>query len=128
MRIAALTVVVLLFLALTAIAAPSANPELPGKAEFLQCGKVPSGKRVVKMNFKPESPLRDLVGFMSTISCTGFFVAKDTSIDQSVKISSPKMVTAEEAYEVFIHALKSVGLTIRPSGKLLRIVEASATE
>ena len=109
-------------------ATPAAEPKPgpPGKTEFLECGKFPSGERVLKMKFTPEVQLRHLLSFMSTISCRPFFFAKDVSLDHKVRVLSPGLLTPEEAYDILIGALDSVGLTLRPSDKFLHIVSKPA--
>jgi hypothetical protein len=113
------------------VAARFATPELLARSAasesrnaFLGCGKVPGGKPVVKMVFKPVVPLRDLIGFMSTISCTGFLITDDVAIDRTVKLHAPTLVTSDQAYDVLTAALRSSGLALQPTGKLLRIVQA----
>ena len=93
----------------------------PGKAEFLECGKVPPGKPVVKLSLAPEVALRDLVGFMSTISCRPFIMGKGASLDRVVRVRAPTFITSEEAYDILIAALDSVALTVRPANNFLHI-------
>jgi general secretion pathway protein D len=97
--------------------------ELPGEKEFNQCKKLPAGKRIVKFNFKPDSEIADLVGWISSISCTQFLIAGPTLQGKKVTVLSPQLITPEEAYRLFLGALESVGLTVEPMGKFLRIVE-----
>ncbi len=42
---------------------------------------------------------------------------------KKVTIIAPQLITPEEAYRLFLAALDSVGLTVEPSGKFLRIIE-----
>jgi general secretion pathway protein D len=96
---------------------------LPGEREFNQCKKLPAGRRILKFNFKPDSEISDLVGWISTISCTQFLIAGPTLQGKKVTVLSPQLITPEEAYRLFLGALESVGLTVEPMGKFLRIVE-----
>ena len=96
---------------------------LPGEREFNQCKKLPPGRRILKFNFKPDSEISDLVGWISTISCTQFLIAGPTLQGKKVTVLSPQLITPEEAYRLFLGALESVGLTVEPMGKFLRIVE-----
>jgi len=91
------------------------------------CRKLPAGKRVVKLSLKPDTELGDLVAWISSVTCRQFFLPG--SIDQhgkKVTIIAPQLITPEEAYRLFLGALDSVGLTVVPQGKFLRIIETSA--
>ena len=113
-----------------AAAKPGAAPakpgvvELPGEKEFNSCKKLPSGKRIVKLNLKPETDVIDLVGWISSITCSQFLVSVPLQ-GKKVTIIAPQLITPEEAYRLFFAALESVGLTVEPSGKFLRIVETA---
>jgi general secretion pathway protein D len=98
--------------------------ELPGEKEFNSCKKLPPGKRIVKLNLKPETDVIDLVGWISSITCSQFLVSIPLH-GKKVTIIAPQLITPEEAYRLFFAALESVGLTVEPSGKFLRIVELS---
>jgi general secretion pathway protein D len=98
--------------------------ELPGEKEFNSCKKLPSGKRIVKLNLKPETDVIDLVGWISSITCSQFLVSVPLQ-GKKVTIIAPQLITPEEAYRLFFAALESVGLTVEPSGKFLRIVETA---
>ncbi|MGB8295136.1 MAG: type II secretion system secretin GspD, partial [Polyangia bacterium] len=108
-------------------AAAPAKPgvvELPGEKEFNSCKKLPAGKRIVKLNLKPETDVIDLVGWISSITCSQFLVSIPLT-GKKVTIVAPQLITPEEAYRLFFAALESVGLTVEPSGKFLRIVETA---
>ena len=98
--------------------------ELPGEKEFNSCKKLPPGKRIVKLNLKPETEVIDLIGWISSITCSQFLVSIPLH-GKKVTIIAPQLITPEEAYRLFFAALESVGLTVEPSGKFLRIVESS---
>ena len=82
------------------------------------------GKRIVKLNLKPETDVIDLVGWISSITCSQFLVSIPLH-GKKVTIIAPQLITPEEAYRLFFAALESVGLTVEPSGKFLRIVEST---
>ena len=113
-----------------AAAKPGAAPakpgvvELPGEKEFNSCKKLPPGKRIVKLNLKPESDVIDLIGWISSITCSQFLVSIPLQ-GKKVTIIAPQLITPEEAYRLFFAALESVGLTVEPSGKFLRVVETA---
>ena len=135
MRTVALSLLCFSLSLATAGAAPDGTASgLPGQKEFSQCRKLPAGKRVLKMNFKPDSEIADLIGWMSTITCTSFITNKPDVEGKRFTIHSPQLMTAEEVYELFIGALESAGLTVQPisskaAGKdatMLKIVKKPA--
>jgi general secretion pathway protein D len=99
--------------------------ELPGKTEFNQCKKLRAGKRIVKLNLKPDSEISDLIAWISSISCKGILIAGPPIAGKKVTILSPQAITPEEAYSLFLGALDSVGLTVEPMGDFLRVIETS---
>ena len=89
------------------------------------CRRLPAGKRL-KLNLKPNTDLFDLVSWISAITCKHFIVPGTIpSQGKTVTIISPQPITAAEAYDLFLYALDSVGLTVYPSGKVLRVIETS---
>jgi general secretion pathway protein D len=92
--------------------------------DFNSCKKFPAGKRVVKLNLKPDTELGDLIAWISSITCKQFLLPGTIpSNSKKVTIVAPELITPEEAYRLFLGALDSVGLTVQPSGKVLRIIE-----
>jgi general secretion pathway protein D len=118
-------------------AAPAASPtpspntpvvtgtaEMPGEKEFNSCKKFPAGKRIVKLNMKPDTELGDLLSWISSITCRQFLLPGTIPANsKKVTIIAPQLITPEEAYRLFLAALDSVGLTVEPDGKFLRIIE-----
>jgi hypothetical protein len=103
----------------------SSTTEYPGEKEFASCKKLPAGKAVVKLNVKPDTEISDLIGWISTITCTPFLVPSTVSLEgRKVTVIAPREMTVSEAYHLFHAALDSVHLEVEPSGKFLRIVEA----
>ncbi len=95
-----------------------------GEKDFNSCKKFPSGKRIVKLNLKPDTELGDLISWISSITCKQFLLPGTIpSNSKKVTIVAPELITPEEAYRLFLGALDSVGLTVQPSGKVLRIIE-----
>jgi general secretion pathway protein D len=119
------------------VAAPAAAPtpsatnpivtgtaDMPGEKEFNSCKKFPAGKRIVKLNMKPDTELGDLISWISSITCRQFLLPGTIPANsKKVTIIAPQLITPEEAYRLFLSALDSVGLTVEPSGKFLRIIE-----
>lgn len=107
--------------------APAATPgtvAIPGEKEFNSCHKLPSGKRIVRLNLKPDTEVMDLIGWISSITCAQFIVSVPVQ-GKKLTIISPQLITPEEAYRLFFSALDSLGLTVEPTGKFLRVVENS---
>ncbi|HLK88957.1 MAG TPA: hypothetical protein VKZ18_03630 [Polyangia bacterium] len=88
------------------------------------CARLPSGKRIVKLNLKPETEVADLVAWISSITCKQFIVPDVPATRAKVTVVAPTLITVGEAYRLFLDALDSVGLTVYRSGAFLRIVEA----
>jgi general secretion pathway protein D len=106
-------------------AAPAAGiVEIPGEKEFNSCKKLPAGKRIVRLNLKPDTEVMDLIGWISSITCAQFIVSVPLQ-GKKITIVSPQLITPEEAYRLFFSALDSLGLTVEPTGKFLRVVENS---
>lgn len=107
----------------SAAAAGGEDLPLPGAKEFSECLQFPRNKKVL-ITLKPETELMELVGWIKTISCRPFILP--SGIRQSkVTIVAPEMVTAEEAYRIFLSALESMGLTVQPEGRVLKIIESN---
>lgn len=110
----------------TTPAATDASGTVIGEKEFNSCKKFPSGKRIVKLNLKPDTELGDLISWISSITCKQFLLPGTIPANsKKVTIVAPELITPEEAYRLFLGALDSVGLTVQPSGKVLRIIETA---
>ena len=78
----------------------------------------------MKLNLKPDTELGDLISWISSITCKQFLLPGTIPANsKKVTIVAPELITPEEAYRLFLGALDSVGLTVEPSGKVLRIIE-----
>jgi general secretion pathway protein D len=89
------------------------------------CSKLPAGKRIVKLNLKPETDIADLVAWISSITCKQFVLPDVPASHAKVTIVAPSLITSGEAYRLFLDALDSVGLTVYPSGPFFRIIETA---
>jgi general secretion pathway protein D len=87
------------------------------------CTKLPEGKRIVKLNLKPETEVADLVAWISSVTCRQFVLPDVPASHAKVTIVAPSLITSGEAYRLFLDALDSVGLTVYPSGPFFRIIE-----
>lgn len=126
------TTVAALFVAATAVTASArgAAPNPPRAAvpemdSSDACRKMPAGKRL-KLNLKPNTEVVDLVSWISAITCKRFIVPGNLPTQgKTVTIIAPQPITASEAYDLFLDALDSVGLTVYPAGRTLRLIETS---
>jgi general secretion pathway protein D len=100
--------------------------QLIGDKDFNTCKKFPPGKRIVKLNLKPDTELGDLIAWISSITCKQFLLPGTIPANsKKVTVVAPELITPEEAYRLFLGALDSAGLTVEHSGKFERIVETA---
>jgi hypothetical protein len=99
----------------------------PGEREFNSCKKTPAGKRVLKLNLKPDSEISDVIAWFSAISCAEFILPGQAVLQgRKVTILATQLLTPEEAYHLLLGALESVSLKIEPAGRFLRVVPGVA--
>ncbi len=92
--------------------------------DFNACRKVPSGKRLVKLTLKPDTNVDDLVVWISSVTCRQFVWSEAVAArNKKVTLVAPLPMTPREAFDLFLDALDSIGLTVEPSGKFWRIIE-----
>jgi hypothetical protein len=89
------------------------------------CTRLPEGKRIVKLNLKPDTEVGDLVAWISAITCKQFVLPDLPASHAKVTIVAPSLITPREAYRLFLESLDSVGLTVLPAGSFLRIIESA---
>ena len=108
-------------------AVPPSGGELSGDetgvGAYNTCKKQPKGARF-RITLPEEAELKDLVNWMSSISCQKFILDLKARSGK-VTILSPEPVTIEEAYAAFYASLQTMGLTVEPSGKYFKIVETT---
>lgn len=86
--------------------------------------KVRKGKYVVSL--KPETKLDDLIKWAMTFHCKNFVYSSDIGKRSAkVTIMTPKPMSAQQAWRVFLVALRSMNLTVIPKGNVLEITEAN---
>lgn len=99
-------------------------PPLPGEDEKLYSCK--NGKGPVTITFKPESELKDLLTWVMSFTCKNFVLdPRIVSTGKKISLVVPKTLTPSEAYQVFLVALSTVGLTVVPKGRINKVVESS---
>lgn len=105
------------------VAAPAQGVAAPDEGAVTSCRKMPPGKRL-KLNLKPNTELRDLIAWIAAITCKQFVLPGTiASAGKTVTIIAPQPLTSAEAYQLFLHALDSVGLTVYQSGRFMRVIE-----
>jgi hypothetical protein len=103
---------------------PSALPITPDQP-FNTCQKIPSGKRSVKANLKPEVELPELVAWISSVTCKAFVLPGHLSSGKKVTFIAQGMMTPQEAYAAFLSALDANGLTVERGTGFYKIIETS---
>ena len=95
----------------------------PDNGAVTSCRKLPPGKRL-KLNLKPNTELGDLIAWIAAITCKQFVLPGTiASAGKTVTIIAPQPLTSAEAYQLFLQALDSVGLTVYQSGRFMRVIE-----
>lgn len=87
-----------------------------------RCLEVPADKRI-RVSFKPETELKDLVAWISALTCKTFILPRGLR-SQPVTLYSPSSITASEAYRIFLSALDAIGLSLVQTGQHAKIVTA----
>ncbi|MCX5741957.1 MAG: hypothetical protein NT062_05600 [Proteobacteria bacterium] len=81
---------------------------------------------MVSVSFKPETELKELIAWAMGFTCKNYIIDPRTvSTGKKVTIIAPNKVSAADAYEMFLIALSTMGLTIVPKGPVFRIVESN---
>jgi type II secretory pathway component GspD/PulD (secretin) len=112
---------VALMVAIVATSAPASARVADGDS----CRRLPADKRL-KLNLKPNTDLVDLVSWISAITCKQFIVPGSIPPQsKTVTVVSPQPITVAEAYDLFLEALESVGLTVYSSRGVMRVVETA---
>jgi hypothetical protein len=110
---------------LTAEARAADAPAAPGAQQFLSCHRFADGERLA-MRMKPDITLRHLLSYMSAVSCTPLWMQQGPQLDGWMKIpialEPPRTATAGEAYDYLVTALDSIGFTLQPGGRVLRVI------
>lgn len=111
--------IAMLLLLLPAVA--SADPEVVDE-DMYRCKDQATS---VAMTFKPEMEVRELVTWGMALTCKTFMLEPRTvPIGRKVTLIAPARMTKTEAYQMFLAALATAGLTVVPKGKAFKIVDA----
>ena len=96
----------------------------PDRAAARNGKKTPSpAGGYITMNFT-DADLRILIKFISELTGKNFLV--DPRVKGKVTILSPKKVTIDEAYRVFLSVLEINGYTAVPAGRIIKILPSAA--
>ncbi|CAN5750129.1 type II secretion system secretin GspD [soil metagenome] len=114
---------VILLLGIPSIA--HAEGEGTSTADDTELYKCKGKTREVAMTFKPEMELRELVTWAIGLTCKPFMLdPRIVNKDRKVTLIAPSTMASGEAYNMFLAALATVGLTVVPKGKGFKIVDA----
>ncbi|HEY0990181.1 MAG TPA: hypothetical protein VGD80_24180, partial [Kofleriaceae bacterium] len=84
-------------------------------------------KGPIAVTLKPETEVKELVTWVMGFTCRNFILdPRIVSTGKKVTVIAPNRMTASEAYQMFLVALSTVGLTVVQKGTAMRIVEAAA--
>ena len=102
----------------------STEPAAAGQDDALYSCKKRTGQ--VAVTFKPETELKDLITWVMGFTCKNFMLdPRIVSTGKKVTVIAPNKMSAQEAYNVFLAALSTMGLTVVPKGNIMRIVESA---
>lgn len=99
---------------------------LPDVASFNRCDKQSPGARF-RITLPEEAELKDLVGWISSVSCQKF-VWDPAVRGGKITIVAPEAVTLQEAYGAFHSALETMNLAVKDSGEFFEIVETKGIQ
>ena len=100
------------------------TPDVLPDKDFNTCRKSPARNGLVKVTLKPDTSVDDLVVWISSITCRKFVWSEAIAAhNKKVTIVAPLLVAPRQAFDLFLDALDSVGLTVERSGTFWRIIE-----
>src|SRR5262245_31018103 len=84
-------------------------------------------KGPVAVTLKPDTEVRELVTWVMGFTCKNFVLdPRIVATGKKVTVIAPNRMSPTEAYQTFLIALSTVGLTVVAKGSAMRIVDASA--
>jgi general secretion pathway protein D len=109
---------------LEAAGAVGAAPAAAADDALYSCG---THKGPVAVTLKPETEIKELVTWVMGFTCRNFILdPRIVSTGKKVTVIAPNKMTPAEAYQMFLVALSTVGLTVVAKGTAMRIVEAAS--
>ena len=110
----------------TAPRVPPVPPEPISDPAFNDCKKRLPGKRDVLVPLKPDTDVNHLILWISSVTCKAFVWSGPLIAgNRKVTLVAPALVTPKQAFNLFLDALNSVGLTVQPSGGFSQIIETA---
>ena len=100
----------------------------PGDADerLYSCG-VHQGP--VAVTLKPETEVKDLITWVMGFTCKSFVLdPRIVATGKKVTLIAPNRMSPADAYQMFLVALSTVGLTVVKKGNLMRVVDAGAAK
>jgi general secretion pathway protein D len=102
-----------------------AQPAAAADDQMYSCNSKAKGPMTVTLK-GPETELKDLISWMMTFNCKNFvFEPRIVSSGKKVTIMAPVKMTPQQAYDVFLVALSTMGLKVVPKGNVMRIIESA---
>lgn len=98
---------------------PSRSQDAPSEASATPAASVL--KQDILLNFK-DVDLRQIIDLMSDLTKKNFLV--DEKVRGKVTIISPRPVSSDEAYNIFLSILEVQGFTVVPQGSIHKIIPA----
>jgi hypothetical protein len=98
--------------------------------DVYRCKQYPAGAKI-KVTFKPETELKELVSWAMGFSCRQFVMSTTiTQRSQKVTIVSPNEMTPQEGMALFLTALEEMNLTLvrRGPSQTFTIVESTSAK
>lgn len=104
----------------------SAQPEaVSNDAQLYSCDNKSKSPMAITLR-GPETDLKELISWIMTLSCKNFvFEPRITASGKKITIMAPQKMTPQQAYDVFLVALSTMGLTVVPKGNVMRIIESA---
>lgn len=125
MRLALLALLSIVSLAPGSIA--QADDEVPAEDPRLYSCK--KGTGLIEVTLKPETEVKDLVTWVMGFTCKNFvYEPRIVATGRKVTIIAPVRMTPTEAYRLFLASLSTLGLTVVPSGNLMKVVESASAK
>lgn len=106
-------------------AQPASAQPVASDDQMYSCNNKAKGPMTVTLK-GPETELKDLISWMMTFNCKNFvFEPRITTSGKKVTIMAPVKMTPQQAYDTFLVALSTMGLTVVPKGNVVRIIESA---
>jgi len=126
-RVAAAVLIATLYPAVSR-ADTTSDPGAPAPGEDAQLYSCKSHTTEVAVQFKPEMDVHELMSWVMGFTCKNFVVDPRIVNGRKVTIIAPSRMSPAEAYRLFLVSLSTIGYTIVPKGRVVKIVESAAAK